>query len=192
MSTNKKLAVALMLSMCAVAHAQSIDELSELNRQGMIADAKAKLDKKRDTPAAPQTPGAPGAAMPTAYPPAVDASQSGRPAAATRKVSKSSAPPALIAIYGVAGRLVTELSDAGFQAPYHAGDRTPNGWLVASVEKRAVTVKRPKKGNQFEVVTLPFGIKLDEPKEREKEAVNAQPSNLGMPPIPASFPPLPR
>lgn len=200
MSVNNKVLAVVLAGLCGIVSAQTIDELSDLNRQAMIADAKAKLDKKKDVPpAAPGAPGMPGApggpmgaAMPPGMPMPAAPSVPNRAAAGNKKLEKQEKPvavPVLIAIYGVGGRLVTELADSGFEAKYREGDRTPSGWTVSRIEKRLVAMTRPQAKGGIQTVSLPFGIKLDEPKEKEKEkdAVLTQAGGLSMPPLPPNF-----
>lgn len=194
MSVNNKVVAISLACLCGIVNAQTIDELSDLNRQAMIAEARAKLEKKKDAPvSAPGTPGMPAApagplgAMPAAMLAAPGASH---PVLATKrgeKGEKSVEVPVLVAIYGVGGRLLTELADGGIEAKYHEGDRTPNGWTVSRIEKRLVVMTRPKTKTGFETVSLPFGTKLDEPKEKEKEGATAPSGGLSMPPLPPNF-----
>lgn len=194
MSVNNKVLAVLLAGLCGIVSAQTIDELSELNRQTMIADARAKLEKKTDAaPGAPGMLGMPsgpmGAAMPTGMPAAPSAPS--RAPVASNKGEKQEKPvtvPVLVAIYGVGGLLVTELADSGFEAKYREGDRTPSGWTVSRIDKRLVVMTRPKsKGAGIEAVSLPFGIKLDEPKEKEKEVAVTPAGGLSMPPLPPNF-----
>jgi len=188
MCVSKRALTVFLAGVCGVASAQSIDELSDLNRQAMLADARAKLEKKKDLPApAPNgaplgAPGAAGAPLPMPV--------------AQKRVSapqKAALPPApeLVAIYGVGGRLITELNDRGFEGKYREGDRTPSGWTVSKIDRRQVAMTRPqKKAPGFETVSLPFGVKLEEPKEKEKEVSPTSGGGFSMPPIPTSFPAL--
>lgn len=188
MSASKKLVATVLLGVCGLASAQTIDELTDLNRQVMLADAKAKLEKKKDAPAAPVS--AIGQAMPpvTAMP-SVDVAAGGKHTVPVKKIEHSAPLPVLVAIYGVGGVLMTELADSGFEAKYRAGDRTPSGWTVSRIDKRLVYVTRPLKGSALRTVLLPFGVKLDEPRDREKEVVVTTAGGLNMPPLPPSFPP---
>ncbi len=195
MSGNKKALAVFLAGMCGVVNAQSIDELSDLNRQVMIADARAKLEKKKEAPAgvpgSPMGPGVPGSPMAA---PSGGANSPAAPvrAVAVKKLEKSISPsPVLVAIYGIGGRLITELNDSGFEGKYREGDRTPSGWTVSRIDRRLVAMTRPQsKGRGVETVLLPFGVKLDEPKEKEKEAAGALGGGYSMPPLPASFPML--
>lgn len=190
MSTSKKGVAIFLASVCGIVCAQTIDELSDLNRQAMLAEARAKLEKKKEAPAAaPGGPFAP-ASVPsvgsTVAPPAVVSS---RPPAQRR--SEKSPAPGLVAIYGVGGSLITELTDSGFESKYREGGRTPSGWTVSKIERRQVTMTRPQgKGSGIESVTVPFGVKLDEPKEKEKETASSAATGYTMPPLPSSFPAL--
>lgn len=188
MSASKRALTVFLASMCGIASAQSIDELSDLNRQAMLADARAKLDKKKDLPAAAPNglpAGAPGIA---GAPPAT-----GAPKRPSVQKPPPAPPPALVAIYGVGGRLITELNDRGFESKYREGDRTQSGWTVSRIERRQVAMTRPQKtGNGVETVFLPFGVKLDDTKEKdkEKEVTMTPGTGFSMPPIPPSFPTL--
>lgn len=187
MSASKKVLAAALLGLCGLATAQTIDELTDLNRQAMLADARAKLEKKKDAPTAPgSTAGQP---MPPGLPtPAVSSTNNGAvKRSTTEKKVDHSAPPVLVAIYGVGGVLMTELSDSGIEAKYRVGDRTPSGWTVSRIEKRLVSVTRPQKGSGFQTASLPFGVKLDEPREKEKEVVVTATGGMSLPPLPPSF-----
>jgi type IV pilus biogenesis protein PilP len=188
MSTNKNVIAAILFGICGFVNAQTIDELSDLNRQAMIADAKAKLNKGNNAPVAPGVGGSPlggtlpaGLAMPTA------SNSPGQSTPSAKRSDRPSRVPGLVAIYGIGGALITELSDGGFEAKYRQGDRTPTGWTVSRIESRLVSITRPKKGKRYETVMLPFGVKLDEAKESEKEVLVTRPSGMNMPPLPPSF-----
>lgn len=187
MSASKKVLAAALLAVCGVAAAQTIDELTDLNRQAMLADARAKLEKKSDAPTAGGS--AVGQPKPPGLPiPAVSSTDSGAvKRSPTAKRVDHSAPPVLVAIYGVGGVLLTELSDSGFEAKYRVGDRTPSGWTVSKIEKRLVSVTRPQKGSGFQTASLPFGVKLEEPREKEKDVVVTATGGMSLPPLPPSF-----
>jgi type IV pilus biogenesis protein PilP len=191
MSASKKMVAAVLLGVCGLASAQTIDELTDLNRQAMLADARAKLDKKKDAPATPGS--AVGQVMPPALAmPPVNAAAGVKHSGPVKKAEQPVPVPVLVAIYGMGGALMTELADSGFEAKYRLGDRTPSGWTVSRIDKRLVAVTRPEKGSAFRTVLLPFGVKLDEPREKEKEVVVTTAGGLSMAPLPPSFPQLPK
>lgn len=194
---NKAVGVCLA-ALCGTVAAQTIDEISELNRQAVIAEAKSKIEAAKragggsvstPTPPASGVPGIPlGAGQPVGAPaPAAPAWKAVPP-----KKERTPAP-VLMAIYGVGGNLIAELSDAGFEGKYREGDKTPNGWTISRIEKRNVIVTRPGsskgkgKAATPETVSLPFGVKTEVPKETVSVARDQTPGNFSMPPLPPSF-----
>lgn len=192
MSVNKKILTAALLAVYGFAGAQTIDELSDLNRRQMIADAKEKLEKKTTPAPVPAGLANPMGAVSVPVPGMPNSAVGGASVRPVVRNRQNAPAPVLVAIYGVGGQLITELSDGGFEAKYRVGDPTPSGWKVSSISKRMVTLTGPQvKGKASRVVSLPFGIKPDEPKERDKEFSSA-PSGLSMPPLPPNFSALTR
>jgi len=193
MSANKFAgagAAALSL-LCALAQAQTVDELSDLNRQAMLAEAKAKLVKKPDSLQS----GGQLATPPGALAGSATASPETQPVNRRTLAAKApdAPPPVLVAIYGIGNSMVTELADGGMEAKYREGGKTPSGWTVTKIEKRLVTLARPgAKGKDPVKASLPFGIKLDEVETKRSEATMTPTGGLSMPPIPPNFPSMNR
>lgn len=185
------LGVCLALS-CHVAPAQTIDEISDLNRQAAIAEAKARLAaaQKSNSPGVPSTQGS-GPQGPVSSLPLPQGMASSANAPTWTSVVRShdrKSPPSLIAIYGVGTRLIAELGEGGFEAKYREGDKTPSGWTIARIDKRNVDLTRPNrakgKASKVERVSLPFGTKAEIP-GNSNAAINEPTSGkYGMPPLP--------
>lgn len=171
-----KVAGACLLLACAASSAQTIDEISELNRQAAIAEARSKIElaKKAGGATAPAPSSGPMAGMPpgTALPqgsavaPAAPATRPSWKMVPAKKAPAS--PPVLIAIYGVGANLIAELSDEGREGKYREGDKTPGGWTITRIDRRNVDVTRPGRGKQptkDDKVALAFGTKIEVPKE---------------------------
>jgi type IV pilus biogenesis protein PilP len=188
-------AVGMCLALlCGTSTAQTIDEIVELNRQAAIAEAKTKVEtaKKAGGGSAPAAPsGTLGSAAAFPLPPGAPAA----PAPAWKMVPAKkgpSGPPALMAIYGVGGSLIAELSESGSEGKYREGDKTPGGWTVSRIDKRNVDVTRQgtgkRKGAKFQKVALAFGTKVEVPKEPLSITREQALGSYSMPPLPSSFP----
>lgn len=202
MFAKTKVVGVCLAALCGAATAQSIDEISELNRQAAIAEVKGRIAAAKraeggSAPAAPASSGSPAGGPPGMTPGApVMPGSAPAPAAPAWKpmvVKKARAqPPVLVAIYGVGTNLMVELSEAGFEGKYRQGDKTPGGWTISHVDKRLVTVTRPGSGTgkaavKAETVALPFGAKTEVPKETVSVSREPTPGNFSMPPLPPSF-----
>lgn len=189
-----KIAGACLLLVCAASSAQTIDEMSELHRQAALAEARSKIDlaKKAGGATTPAPSSAPMANMPTGS--ALSPGSAGSPAPAARATWKMVpakkapvSPPALIAIYGVGGSLIAELSDGGREGKYREGDKTPGGWTVSRIDRRNVDVTRPGRGQQSakgEKVALAFGTKIEVPKEAASAPREQAPGAYSVSPLP--------
>ena len=191
-----KAAGACLMLLCGSAAAQTIDEIVDLNRQAAIAEAKGKIElaKKASgtaTPTGTSGPSAPSMALP--LPPGAPAPV---PAPAWKMISPKKgppAPPSLLAIYGVGGSLIAELSEGGNEGKYREGDKTAGGWTVGRIDKRNVDVTRHSTGkgkkSKSETVVLAFGTKVEVPKEPLSIPREQTPGSYSMPPLPSSYPP---
>lgn len=195
MFVKTKIAGACLLLACAASSAQTIDEISELNRQAAIAEARSKIElaKKAGGGSGTSASSGPTPSMSPASP--LPAGSAGAPAApAARPTWKMvpakkapPTPPALIAIYGVGGSLIAELSDEGREGRYREGDKTPGGWTVSRIDRRNVDVTRPGRGKESakaEKVALAFGTKIEVPKEPVSAPREQMPGVHSVSPLP--------
>lgn len=183
-----KLLVTLMTLVCGIVNAQTIDEISDLNRKTALAEAQAKFTStftKTSESKSLDAPFASGVIVPAISP----MSPSSTPGIAVLKRNANDRPE-LMAIYGIGNNLVTELSEGGFEAKYKEGGKTPSGWIVSKIEKRNVDLKKQiGKSKKFATVSLPFGLKADDPIEKQNtNSVSQLFPGMSPPPIPANFP----
>jgi len=184
-----------LMVLCGTTSAQTIDEIVELNRQAAIAEAKGKIElaKKAAGTSAP-TPQS-GPLGPSTALPLPPGSSAPAPAPAWKMIPTKKgppAPPSLMAIYGVGGSLIAELSESGSEGKYREGDKTPGGWTVSRIDRRNVDVTRKTPGKRnagkFEKVALAFGTKVEVPKEPLSIPREQTPGTYSMPPLPSSLP----
>lgn len=175
MCANKWIAVVLM-GVAGAAGAQTIDEISNLNRLKVVKELRDKAigPDKSGVPGMPaiSAPGAvPGMPVPGAVSPA--------------PIAPARTTPMLMGIYGVGTALVAELEEDGYTTQYRKGDVTAGGWTVRRIDGSRVSLSKGS-GKKPKTISLTFGSKVELPKEA---VMPAAPGGMMPPPMPMPVPP---
>lgn len=152
--------ILILLLIGKTAHAQTIDELSEMSRAAVLAEGKAKLNavnKIGDNNKGPMVP--PIESMGPGFGNEINK------VAKTEKGITRINTPSILAIYGVGNNLTAEIDENGFQAKYREGNTTPAGWVIKKIAKRNVILTKAGQKNKSNLeLNLAYG-QLKEIKE---------------------------